>query len=307
VGFETLVHELGHAISLKHPFESSPVSNARLPAELESVSYTQMSYSEKPGRLDDGGMSIYPTTPMRFDVAAAQYLYGPNSYYQAGADLYAFSDWGSYFETTWDAGGDDTMQYTGTAPGLIDLRPGHWSQLGQAIRYSAGTTNPNTVFIYDTVTIENAIGGSGSDTLIGSYSANQIFGGLGSDLLIGDAGNDLLDGGPGVDVARYVGPRSAHRLKWRDGAIVSSARDGVDRLSSIERFQFSDRTDPITEQPLEYIASHPDLTCHWGQTRYSCYPFFFATLAHRPPWLAFRATLSPASRNTSYSGATIGR
>ncbi len=210
LGFEVLVHELGHAIGLKHPFAGAGVSGATLPAEFDSLSYTQMSYSEKPGLLDDGQMSIYPTAPMRFDIAAAQYLYGPNLSYHAGNDVYIFADTGRYFQTIWDAGGNDTIVYNANSPGVIDLRPDQWSSLGQPIRYSDGTLSPLTVSIYSTVTIENAIGGNGSDTLIGNGVANRLSGGDGNDVLIGGPGDDALDGGSGNGYGKLR--RSALRL-----------------------------------------------------------------------------------------------
>lgn len=42
--------------------------------------------------------------------------------------------------------------------------------------------------------IENAIGGSGNDTIYGDESANRLFGGEGDDLLAGGLGDDELDG-----------------------------------------------------------------------------------------------------------------
>ncbi len=49
------------------------------------------------------------------------------------------------------------------------------------------------------VTIENAIGGSGNDTIIGNAVDNVLTGNAGADNLNGKAGNDTLDGGAGDD------------------------------------------------------------------------------------------------------------
>ena len=264
LGFEVLVHELGHAIGLKHPFASAGISGATLPSGLDSLSYTQMSYSEKPGLLDDGQMSIYPTAPMRFDIAAAQYLYGPNLSYHAGNDVYIFADTGRYFQTIWDAGGNDTIVYNANSPGVIDLRPDQWSSLGQPIRYSDGTLSPLTVSIYSTVTIENAIGGNGSDTLIGNGVANRLSGGDGNDVLIGGPGDDALDGGSGTDTASYGEARSAYSLAWQNSATVSSAAEGTDHLTHVEVAQFADGTAHLIDTPLEYIASYTDLMAAFG-------------------------------------------
>lgn len=51
--------------------------------------------------------------------------------------------------------------------------------------------------------IENMIGSSFNDTLIGNTAFNNIQGGDGNDILEGMGGNDLIDGGAGLDTASY--------------------------------------------------------------------------------------------------------
>lgn len=62
-GFETLLHELGHAMGLKHPFEGSPT----LPAALDNTANTVMSYTNSGGPY----ASFNP-----YDIAALMWLYG---------------------------------------------------------------------------------------------------------------------------------------------------------------------------------------------------------------------------------------
>ncbi|MFJ4193813.1 M10 family metallopeptidase C-terminal domain-containing protein, partial [Pseudomonas sp. NPDC089534] len=50
------------------------------------------------------------------------------------------------------------------------------------------------------VTIENAIGGSGNDLLIGNSVSNELKGGAGNDILYGAGGADKLWGGAGSDI-----------------------------------------------------------------------------------------------------------
>jgi Ca2+-binding RTX toxin-like protein len=47
--------------------------------------------------------------------------------------------------------------------------------------------------------IENAFGGLGNDTLVGSGGANRLVGNAGNDTLDGGLGNDTIDGGSGAD------------------------------------------------------------------------------------------------------------
>ncbi len=62
-GYETLLHELGHMLGMKHPFEESP----RLPSTTDNTSYTLMAYTESGG----------PYSSFReYDIATLNWLYG---------------------------------------------------------------------------------------------------------------------------------------------------------------------------------------------------------------------------------------
>jgi hypothetical protein len=62
-GYETLLHELGHMLGLKHPFDGLPV----LPASQDNTAYTLMSYNSA-----GGPYYLYGD----YDVAALNWLYG---------------------------------------------------------------------------------------------------------------------------------------------------------------------------------------------------------------------------------------
>ncbi len=51
--------------------------------------------------------------------------------------------------------------------------------------------------------VENVLGGSGDDVLIGNSDANLLAGGDGNDVLIADGSDDLLVGGAGNDIGHY--------------------------------------------------------------------------------------------------------
>jgi serralysin len=200
-GFYTLLHETGHALGLKHPFEGP----AAISPEYDSIDFTVMSYSEYAG-AQRAGADFYPTTPMWFDLWAMQYIYGPNLSFRAGDDVYVFSDTQKYWQTIWDAGGSDTIQYIGSSGAVIDLRPGNWWQVGSPISFSDGSQNTESVVIYSGVSIENAHGGSGDDEIWGNEWDNSIVGGGGRDTLIGYEGSDFLHGNTGADsIAGGVG------------------------------------------------------------------------------------------------------
>jgi len=231
ISFETLLHELGHALGLTHPFADSDMpSKPVLPANLDSTIHTVMSYTYANLQGQTGNeFSFHPTTPMVLDIAAMQYLYGSNTHYHAGDDTYAFNDVNTYHETLWDAGGTDTIRYDGSMSGLIDLNPGDGSFIGQQVYVQSNGVNvgdpvPN-VWIANNVTIENAFAGQGNDILVGNSSRNN------------------LDGGAGIDTVQVDAPRGQFTLSPILGGYTltdNANPSNQDTLTSVERIKFAD-------------------------------------------------------------------
>lgn len=255
--FLTLLHEVGHAIGLKHPHDTGmdgtlgwPATPAVLPKTGDdtlndySTQNLVMAYNDVPGLGSPVQADFAPTTPMQIDIAAIQYLYGPNLAFNASDTVYTFVSTQKYNQTIWDGGGTDTIRVDGSAAAVISLVPGTWSRLGLPLTYSERTadlgidkprpdlTDPRTVFIYDTVTIENAVGGAGNDLLVGNAVANR---------LQGAGGDDEIDGGAGIDSAVYAGARSGYTVaKSGAGWRVGSANEGNDAMINVERLLFAD-------------------------------------------------------------------
>jgi serralysin len=181
----TILHEIGHAIGLKHSFEGP---GPKIGKAFDSYAYTIMSYSASPD--GDGYASFYPTTPMYFDLVAIQGMYG-RGVHNPGDNVYAFGSGNRYWQTIDDSGGIDTIVHEGKAKAVIDLNVGHWSDLGKSIEFSSGSMKW-TVMIGPETLIENATGGRGEDKLIGNDSANVLAGGSGKDKLTGGGGSDTF-------------------------------------------------------------------------------------------------------------------
>ena len=205
--FLAIMHEIGHALGLKHPFEYSPT----LPFPWDTKSETIMSYSAIAGD-QSSFLTFNPTTPMPLDVQSIQYIYGRNNTYHSGDDNYLFNDSQIYHETIWDSGGgNDRIAYAGYQDLTIDLREGMGSYIGNPVYAESATTRdriPNVWIAYD-VLIENAYGGSGNDVIVGNDADNilnagdgndDLDGGIGSDTLFGNIGNDILRAGYGNDM-----------------------------------------------------------------------------------------------------------
>ncbi|MFB2552316.1 beta strand repeat-containing protein [Ensifer soli] len=196
---ETFIHETGHALGLGHlgPYNGS-MSNSVF--TNDTVQWSIMSYGRQ-NEFGWTGSDISVDSPAMSDIRAVQQIYGANTTTRNGTTTYGYNtNAGATYNfatnttpnfTIYDTGGIDTIDASGwNGNQTISLVAGTWSSL-------RGFTN--NVGIYETTTIENAIGGGGNDTITGNSAANRLDGNGGNDTLSGAAGSDTLNGGLGDD------------------------------------------------------------------------------------------------------------
>ncbi len=241
-GFVTLVHEIGHGLGLAHPHdgggdgETFPgVGNSGDTGryELNQGIWTVMSYI-------DGWETQYPShaelgfgwqaTPMAFDIAAIQVIYGANTSHRAGDDTYDLpvaNGPGSFWSCIWDAGGTDGLSAADAlGDAILDLRdaPLTGRNAGGYVSFVAGVVGGVT--IANGVVIETAIGGAGNDVITGNAAANTLHGGSGADSIAGGKGADTIDGDAGADVLTGGGGRDSFLLD-----VLPPDRTAIDRIT----------------------------------------------------------------------------
>lgn len=230
--YATLVHEIGHALGLKHPgdynagFAASSVSGNFLATSEDTEARTVMSY----GAVVQGQNRTFYGT---YDMLALQYLYGITPY-NTGDNVYSFANsTGQRLQIVNDQGGLDTFDLSAvTAGAKIDLREGALSSIGKlANGYTPAQENVSIAY---GVRIENVIGTAYADQIIGNDKNNRVTPGM---------GNDVLDGRGGLDTVVLAASRFRSTISRNGDTVLVSdgaGAEGNDTLSNVERVQFTD-------------------------------------------------------------------
>lgn len=272
--FVTVTHELLHGLGMAHPHDNGGGSSI-MPGvrrafddygnyDLNQGIFTTMSYNSGyfTGSPGSGPRSNFgfEAGPMALDIAVLQSLYGTGGPHKDGNTTYRLpgrNEQGTYWESIWDTGGNDTLSYGGNRDAVLDLRaatlePG----VGAGGFVSAAKGIAGGFTIAHGARIENATSGTGDDELIGNALANVLRSNAGADDLRGRGGNDTLRSGAGWDT--LAGGSGADQLqagagddllRGGQGRDVLAGGDGADLLSGgagQDQFDFNSVNDSRT-------------------------------------------------------------
>lgn len=221
-GYGTVVHEVGHALGLKHTGNYNGSNGTApgpfLPTGEENSSHSIMSYNTN-NNMTGPGLQI-------FDLAAIHYQFGVNRNQRSGNDTYTFKAFNQSVVGNniyiWDGAGVDTFDASAERQGVyVDLTPGSWIYSGQKtenlVTNPNGTRTRGQAFIGYGTQIEQLVGSRFNDTLKGNKADNVIQGGKGDDTINGGQGNDKLAGGEGNDTLIFDGNNFGHDVVYTNG------------------------------------------------------------------------------------------
>ena len=240
-GSQILIHEIGHALGLKHPFSAADsTSGSAEPPYLEKgvedfTIWSVMSYTNDP--IEQDQLKYSP-----LDIAALQYIYGPSTIARQGSDTYTISETEANF--IWDGGGTDKVSAASSSKAVtIYLEPGYWGFVGSA--KEAYISKAGQITVNFGTQIENLEGSGFGDSLHGNALNNVINGNAGNDTVQAFAGNDTIDGGDGQDTVTYALNANNYAVSTVTGGFriaAISGTEGTDTLYNVESLKFANKT-----------------------------------------------------------------
>ncbi|MFS4438262.1 M10 family metallopeptidase [Paracoccaceae bacterium GXU_MW_L88] len=241
-GYQTYVHEIGHALGLGHAglYNGTADYDRNAKFSMDSWQTSIMSYFRQSDNHATRASDANLTTPMLADLIAVREIYNTDASdvtARSGNTIYGnntnagevYGVQGTSYMVV-DGGGYDQLNYRDSIYSQrIDLRGGQYSSVSGEV--------DNIAIAYGSE-IEMAVGGEHDDRLDGNYLNNRllahggddhVYGRGGNDFIRGFYGDDLLKGGKGAD--RIVGNYGRDIIFGERGDDILSGENGSDKIS----------------------------------------------------------------------------
>jgi len=268
-----LIHEMGHGLGLDHPHREENEA-LETPDYVENwKNYTVMSYNTP--LLNAAEESVHPVSLMIDDMAGIQSKYGANYSTRKGNTVYGFNSnthrdhyslktsQDKPLFAVWDGGGWDTLDFSEFSQNqTINLNEGSISSVG-GLRGNVGIAHG--------VTIEEARGGKGRNTLIGNSAFNVLRGGGDRDLLYGGSGGAQMWGGEGADTFVFDTTSSGKPnlvmdfVSGKDKIDLSGMRRQSGPLNLVSRLPLDHRKPQNPNNPT-FITKPGDVLVNYDRT-----------------------------------------
>ena len=284
--YKEILHELGHALGLKHPFEGQYV----LPPDKDNTLYTVMSYTPYKAYVIEISPSLeisyvpeaFPITFQLLDITALQYLYGKNLKATSGDDIYKLGDLyeKKAYYTVWDAGGFDTLDLSSTDyPSYVNLNPGTFSSVGfhslddlksevlnrllkLGLSYRSAELIANNI-VYNPEMKDKLYTGENNLAIAYDTYIEKVITGNGDDVVIDNdkdnviitnGGNDtvILQGGGNDYVNGGAGFDTVkindyyENFKWEGNSLINIHTNDTITFDNVETIEFLDKTVDLT-------------------------------------------------------------
>ena len=228
---QVLLHDIGHALGLKHAHDV--LTYGAMNADRRDIEFSLMNYPNYIGSTEGyQTASTSPQTFMMYDIAALQHMYGASFNRVGQTDTYSWSATtgagfidgvsqgtpfdNHIFQTIWTGGATATYDLSNFAQDQVDdMNPGGWLSFSTAQLAHLNAVAPTKADgdihargnVYNALLadgdtrslVNNIITGVGNDTITGNAAGNEIRAGAGNDKVSAGSGNDRVFGAAGND------------------------------------------------------------------------------------------------------------
>ncbi len=280
-GWETLIHEIGHTMGLKHPGAynagGGTTAGPYLPSAMDNRAMSIMSYNNPTASnavtligtatsnsysLRTSISAVNPDTFQTFDIAALQYIYGART--GVTAQPLTLKDDYKSFQTIWAPQGVDINASSTTRENLFDLRAGAYSSIAirteashladmraqltqQGFDNSKATAAASSVMSSLKAKKTDGTLYNGKNTLALSYGSkiSKVVGGSAADKFYAGNYSTQVDGGSGTDTLFLQGTAKDWVIDRSQGVATAKTGGAAIKFSNIEAISYYKSTEAM--------------------------------------------------------------